>query len=445
MPLVISVRRLRQFFASRWRRSDEAHRTILLGMGSVVAFAVIGKLAGVGKEIAVAWRYGVGPEVDAYLFVFNLVNWPLSIWFGVLTVVLIPMAARIRHEAPATLQHFQRELLGLTLALGGTLSVLGHLALPHLLSSQWLGLPPQTVALASDMVPVMAWVIGPGMLAGLYSVWMMSAGGSANTLFEGLPSLGILIAVLLFGGTQALVWGTLLGTIVQFALVAAPVGVATKHSWPALSLNSPHWPPFWQAFGIMILGQAVMSLSALVDQFFAAPLAQGSLSTLGFASRFIALIFGILALAIPRAMLPVFARAGVGGGGAVRSLAMRWAGVMAVVGVLVLVVGWVLSPWGVRLLFERGTFTSADTVKVAGLLRLGLIQVPFYVASLVFVSMHASMARYKLLFASGLLGFGVKILASLLLVPKYGVGGLMLAQVAVYASNVMLLAKANPR
>jgi peptidoglycan biosynthesis protein MviN/MurJ (putative lipid II flippase) len=79
----------------------------------------------------------------------------------------------------------------------------------------------------------------------------------------------------------------------------------------------------------MILGQAVMSLSALVDQFFAAPLAQGSLSTLGFASRFIALIFGILALAIPRAMLPVFARAGVGGGGAVRSLAMRWAGVNA--------------------------------------------------------------------------------------------------------------------
>lgn len=441
----MDIRQLGHIFATRWRGSDEAHKAILRGMGSVIVFAMIGKLAGAGKEIAVAAQFGVSPEVDAYLFVFNLVSWPLAVWFSVLTVILIPLAARIRHEAPDTLPRFRREILGLTLVLAGVLSALGHIALPYLLSSQWLGLPPQTVALAGEMVPVMAWVIVPGMLAGLYSVWMMSAGGAANTFFEGLPSIGILVAILTVGGTGALVWGTLIGTIAQFALVAAPMRLPGERHWPALSLSSPHWPFFWQAFGIMILGQAIMSLSTVVDQFFAAPLAPGSLSTLGFSSRIIALIHGMLALVVPRAMLPVFSRAGIRGEHVVRALAMRWAGIMAAVGVLVSITAWLLSPWAVQLLFERGTFTPEDTVRVASVLRFGLVQVPFYLASLVFVSMHASSARYKLLFASGVLGLGVKVIASLLLLPVYGVGGLMLAQAAVYAANLVLLAKAGPR
>jgi hypothetical protein len=46
-----------------------------------------GKLAGAAKEMAIAWRYGVSDTVDAYVFVFNLATWPVSLWFGVLTVV----------------------------------------------------------------------------------------------------------------------------------------------------------------------------------------------------------------------------------------------------------------------------------------------------------------------------------------------------------------------
>ena len=57
---------------------------------------LIAKFAGAAKEMAVAWRYGVSATVDAYVFVFNLINMPVSIWFSVLTVVLIPIIAKYR-------------------------------------------------------------------------------------------------------------------------------------------------------------------------------------------------------------------------------------------------------------------------------------------------------------------------------------------------------------
>lgn len=443
-PLMLR-RSLDRLVRSLWQGSAEEHRAIIRGLIAVAAFAFLGKIAGAAKEMAVAWRYGIGPEVDAYLFVFNLINWPLAIWFGVLTVILIPMAARIRHDSPAALVHFRGELLGFTLVLGVALAVLARVALPRLLATSWLGLPAQTVELATAMVSVMAWVVVPGLLAGLYSVWMMSAGGNANTLLEGLPALGVLVAVLITDGIEPLIWGTLAGTVAQFLFVLALMRAPGERHRPSFGLTSPHWPVFWQAFGVMILGQAVMSLTTLVDQFFAARLPEGAISTLGFAGRIIALILGVVAIAITRAMLPVFARTGAEANGDVRALALRWTGWLSIAGVVVAAMAWLLSPWAVRTLFERGTFTPDDTMRVASVLRFGLVQLPFYFGSLVLVSMHASLARYKLLLASGVLGLGAKVVSSFLLLPVYGVGGLMLAQAVVYASNVALLAKVNPR
>ena len=420
------------------------HRSILQGMLAVGLFALMGKVAGAAKEMAVAWRYGVGPEVDAYLFVYNLVSWPIVAWAGVLAVTLIPAEARIRQESPGTLRHFRAELLGLALVLGLALSLIGQLALPGLLRSGLVGLPGRTAALAGEMAPALAWLALPGVLVALYSTWTMSSGRHANTLLEGVPALGILVAVLLVGGIEPLVWGTLAGTMMQLAFVALPTGLHDAGRRPAFGLASAHWLPFWRGFGIMMLGTAISSFATLIDQFFAARLGEGAISSLGFAGRIIALAMGILATAVTRATLPVFSRSAVDGG-AVRGLALRWAAIMALAGAGVAMLGWLLAPWAVHLLFERGTFTAADTSAVAGLLRLGLLQLPVYVSSLVLVSLHSSLGHYRLLFASGVLGITIKVLASWLLLPAFGPGALMLSAAVVYAGNTLLLTRGISR
>lgn len=443
-PLILR-RSLDRLVLSRWHGSAEEHRAIIRGLIAVAAFAFLGKLAGAAKEMAVAWRYGVGAEVDAYVFVFNLVSWPIAIWFSVLNVILIPLVARTRQESTTALRLFRGELLAFTLALGLLFAGIGLVGMPPLLQSRWLGLPPATARLAVEMVPVLAWVIVPGLLAGLYSIWMMGAGRHANTLYEGLPALAVLVGVLLSGGIEPLIWGTLAGMLLRFAFVAAPMRVPGERHRPTLSLSASEWSPFWQAFGVLILGQGVMSLTTLTDQFFAARLPEGAISTLGFAGRIVALIVGIVATAVTRATLPVFARTRAVGTRDLRMLAVRWAAALFVVGIVALAVGWLLAPWVVKILYQRGTFTAEDTQRVTHLLRFGLVQLPFYFSSLVLVSMHASYGRYRLLVMTGVLGLGTKLVASILLLPPYGVGGLMLAQAAVYAANGLLLARANSR
>ena len=155
-------------------------------------------------------RPRISEDVDAYLFVLNLVSWPVGVWFSVLTVVLVPLAARIRHSTSVDLPRFRAELLGFTILLGMGLMLFAWLGLPLLLRSPWTGLPPTSVTIATNMVSSLVLLVPMGGLISLFSAWMLSAGRQANTLLESVPALVLLAAILAFpgGGAEPLVWGT---------------------------------------------------------------------------------------------------------------------------------------------------------------------------------------------------------------------------------------------
>lgn len=409
-------------------------------MLSVMAFVVLAKLVAMLKEMAVAWRYGVGEVLDGYLFVFNLVSWPVSVWLSVLAVVLVPLATRFRREDAASLSVFRAELLGLTLLIGVVLALVAWLGLPVLLRADWLGLAPGVRVIALEAVPLLALVPLIGLPIGLYSVWMLSRERHANTLYEGLPALGILLAIVLlpFDGLAPLLWGTLAGMAFQLAAVVVPSARAREVGMPGFSRTSPHWPAFWLGFGIMMLGQAIMSLTTVIDQFFVAGLGSGAISTLGYANRVMALILGLGATAVSRATLPVFSRMqGEVGREATRRMAIRWSGVMFLLGVAAVMLVWPLASWGIALLFERGTFSATDTGKVAELLRYGLIQIPAYFSGIVLVSWLSSESRYGVLLVCAILSLIVKFAANIILIDSFGLIGVQLSTALMYCTSAM--------
>jgi hypothetical protein len=141
--------------------------------------------------------------------------------------------------------------------------------------------------------------------------WMMSGGGNANTLLEGVPSVAILAAVLLIGGIDSMVWGTLVGVAVQLVCVAWPRIRSRDIRAPAFGLSSSAWGAFAHGFALVLVGQAIMGVTTLIDQFFAAGLGEGGISSLGYAARIVGLLIGIVAIPVTRATLPVFSRATV--------------------------------------------------------------------------------------------------------------------------------------
>ena len=188
----------------------------------------------------------------------------------------------------------------------------------------------------------------------------------------------------------------------------------------------------------MVLGQALMSLTAVIDQFFAAHLESGSIATLNYANRIMALVLGIGAVAISRATLPVFSEAIASG--QVHRLAWRWAKWMFLCGLIVPAVLWPLADWVVKLLFQRGAFSEANTAQVAELLQLFLLQVPFYFFGLVMVSALSSRKDYFALTLSGIIGVLIRPLVNAVLVPRIGIEGVAVSAAVGYMATSLFMA-----
>lgn len=428
---------------TRIKTAHPDHHAIFKGMVWVSFFVVIGKLAGAAKEMAVAYRYGVGAEVDAYLFVLNFISWPVGVWFSVLTVVLVPLAAKIRQDGIGELPRFRAELFSVAILLGLGLATLAFLGLPMVLRSQWAGLPPTTAAIAVLATPTLVLLLPLGIIVSLFSAWMLAAGRHANTLLEGVPALVIGVVILFSAGSgiESLVWATVAGFSAHLISLAMPLAYRREIEFPRFTFQSSQWRVFWRGFGIMLAGQALMSLVAIIDQFFAVHVGTGAVATLSYANRILSLLLTLGGTVVSRATLPIFSEAYRQGGKQAPRVASQWASIMFMVGAISFAVSWWLAPHAVKFIFERGAFTAQDSSAVSEVLRYGLVQLPFYFSGLILVSCLVSRGMHKWVALSAIVNLVIKIGGNCLLVPIMGLKGIALATALMYVASFFTLYK----
>jgi peptidoglycan biosynthesis protein MviN/MurJ (putative lipid II flippase) len=355
-------------------------------------------------------------------------------------VVVIPLVSRLRTSAQAGLQLFLRELIGLNLLLAVVVTMLLVLALPVALE-RWSGLQVEALDMAIKTARPFAIVCGLGMVIALQSVLLMSGSRHQNSLLEAVPSLVLLAVLSLPEGwvSQPLLWGSIGGFLLHLLFVG---GVSCKHSIlprPRFRFTSPAWPAFWSGMGMMLAAQALASSTLILDQLFAAPLGSGAVSLLSFSNRVLALMLGLGAMAVSRATLPVFSDVHAVQDPRAAALTDWWVRWVMVVGLCVAVVAWPMSLSGVRLLFERGAFSAVDSESVARLVQFGLLQIPAYFGSLVLISHFSSQHRYRPVLMFGLAGMLAKLVSAWVLVPRFGLQGIMLSTSAFYIAGLIML------
>lgn len=414
----------------------------------LLVFLVAGKLVGAGKEIAIAYRWGTDPIVDAYVLAQSLATWLPAVWMSVLTSVLIPLLLspnQDRAEADRELKNFQGELFGLTL-LSAAVLVLGQgLLFWMLLRGDLFGLPPRIASHAATFSLYLAPIAGMAVITALVSVRLMAKGKQVNTLLEAVPALCILSSVLLAapGSSEALVIGTLVGYALHTALACRLVAKTEGLGQPLLKISSPIWKQFAAGLGVMLIGQLVMSSTTLVDQFFVGGLGEGEISALSYANRLLSLFTAIGATAIGRAVLPaVSARLAEGRDHAALQITRRWVLFAIAGGMCVAAMAWLAAPHLVSLVFERGRFDAADTEVVSSLLRYGVVQIPPFFAAIVLVQYLAARRRHRLIAAAAILNVAVKLLANALFVERLGPAGVLLGSAAMYATSAFVLGMA---
>lgn len=423
-------------------------RQIASGIILVSFFVLLGKLASAAKESAIAWRYGVHPSVDAYVFLLNLITMPIAVWFSLLTVILVPLHARHETESDTGDFHlFKRELLGFSMATGILLAVVAYIGVPLILHFGWSGLHGLAYQEASDMAGGMALIAPSGILISLFSAWLLAQGSHRNTLLEAIPAILILGFVLLppEATQQPLVWGTVIGFTVQALFLKWAVQRQNPIAPPLLGFRSKAWKGIWQSLGIVAIGQTAMGLTGLVDQFFAAQLDGGAVSVLNYANRILSMLLSICVLAISRATLPIFSKATAAGDVDVAQLTSRWRNIGLIAGTCVAMAGWFLAHMTVAFVFERGAFHSHHTATVAEALQFGLFQLPFYIAGIVLYSANTGRQKYRQNGMAMLLAATFKVSSIWVLSPMFGTIGIQISTAIMYIVFFMALTHTSER
>jgi putative peptidoglycan lipid II flippase len=407
----------------------------------LLVFVLAGKIVSATKEMMIAYRYGISGTVDAYQLALTLVTWIPVTLTSELGPLLVPALIRLRNQR-AKQDQFLGEVEGLSLIVSITFAILLCVAWPHIAGYVSGNLSEATRETCRRMIYGMAPV-------GILTFTICIAAGRlqacerhVNTLLECVPAIALFVLVY-FAHDSTNGWPLMVGSVIGFAVQAGILRyLAHKadgvRALPRFSLKSDQWPTMFHAMGVLALGAVVGSLAGPVDQYFLAHRGDGAIATLGYASRLISLVVSMGALCISRATLPIISQILVSGDHArARSTALKWSYLMIVLGAVASAIAYVLAPYGVALLFQRGAFTSEDTVAVTSLFRAGLLQIPFTFAIWVTVQLFVSESRFKEVSAAAVIGFLVKLAGNFVLVPTFGISGVFLATGLGAAANYL--------
>lgn len=409
---------------------------LLVGM-----FVFAAKLCAALREVAIAWRYGVSAMVDAYQLALTISTWLPLVLTSAATVVLVPKLVGLRRE-PHKYHRFIRQLNGMALIFAFGIMVLTITAAPLVVGLLAGELDSSMQALVGMMVIELAPVTALALIGGYFSARLQARERYGYSLAEGIPALAV--ALMVFAGSypeswRPLVWGTLLGFVLQAAWLTAMIR-ANDSPIGRVEVGTGELRLLYVPLLVMLLGQIVISVSTPLDQAFAVNFGEGAVATLGYANRIISLIVGFGSVVVARALLPTLSAAVANGEHLLgKRQVVLWSILLFGLGSASAAIGWMLARPAVTVLFERGAFTAEDSGAVAGILRLGLLQLPFYFGGMALVQWFAASNRHHVLLWASALALVTKIAMNILLIQPLGLAGLMAATSGMYAMSFLTL------
>jgi putative peptidoglycan lipid II flippase len=438
---------LKASLESRWRQWFDAtvNRRIFAASLVVGALGALGSLIALVKELVVARQFGRGDEIDAFLIAFLLPAFAINVVAASLNTALVPTVVQVslRDGEEAGARLFSSAVVtaaGLLVAVSVLLAALFPLLLPILASNFDPDKRALTLALFHAVLPAVT-------ISGIATVWAGMLNARQRFAAAAVAPLlvpALTIVFLLLGsralGAFALATGTVAGMFAQCALLAAALrkqGLPVFPRWHGLS------DPLRQVVGQylpMVAGAMLMSGAVLVDQAMAAMLDPGSVAALGYGSKLVAAAVTLGSQALGTAVLPHFSQMVASGdhSGLRHSLA-TWTRIVVVVSAAATVALMLLSEPLIRVMFERGAFTSEDTRVVSEVQTLYALQIPFHVLGMLYVRVISAFRQNRVLLWGATISLPLNAILNYVLMWRLGVAGIAVSTSIVYAVSCAFL------
>lgn len=421
------------------------NRKIFAAAVVVGALTLIGKIAGMGRELLVAAMFGTSAQVDAYVLAWELPAYAINVFSGAFAAALVPTFVEVRtREGSTAARQLLSGVLIVSFAVLSLASLLVALAGPALVGLVATGFDPEkidlTVRLLHILLPSVVLSGLATLLVGVLSADEHFALGSASALAVAGCSIAGLVGWGRSWGISALAVGLVAGFALQLAILAW--GVARAGMWPV-----PGWRR--QAATVrlvifqyvpMVAGMLLISSSGLVDQAMAATLGGGNAAVFSYSSRVVAVVLSVGTMALGTAVLPYFSRMVAERDWAAIQHTLRTYTWLILAVTIPLTVGLVVfSRPLVRLMFERGAFTAEDTAIVGQVQAMLALQIPFYSLGILYVRLISSLKANRILMYGTVISFVLNVSGNYVLKGIFGVAGIALATAIVYVVSLIYL------
>ncbi len=421
------------------------NRRIFSGMAVVAVMTLVVKLMAAAKELVIADYFGTGEMVDAFLFAYLLPAFAINVLSGSFSAAMMPTYIRTRDnqgEQAANSLFSSLMLIGVLFLLvaAGLLAAFA----PTILSLLGSGFSEQTMLLTQTLF---YWLLPVLVLTGIGQLLatIINAGERFATvaLAPALTPICTVIALITLAdewGIFALAGGAVLGAGLELLVL---IIAAVRKNIPVL----PRWHGMTEElrtvigqYTPMIAGAFLMSGTGLVDQSMAAMLEPGSVATLNYANKVVAMILSIGSMALGTAVLPHFSRlVGNEDWAGLRHTFKTYARLIVFISIPATALLFLFSQPIIQLLFERGAFTAADTQLVSQVQAYYLLQLPFYMLGILGVRLISAMTKNTVLMKISALNLVVNIIGNYVLVQYYGVAGIALSTALVYILSCAMI------
>jgi putative peptidoglycan lipid II flippase len=418
---------------------ESTNRKIFRAASIIGLFGVLVAIGGALREIVVARYFGRSDSIDAFLVAYLLPSFVVTVVAGSLASALIPVLVEIRHREGivAAQELFSGILVLNSVALVLIAALLGSLApvyLPYLGSGFSVAKLELTRELLLLLLP---FIFFSGIASCISSALNAGEKFALPSIVPIVTPLVVIVVLGLFAkswSAVALVGGTVAGSAIEAGLLAQAVksrGIRFAFKWTGFT---PAVRSVLRQYTPMLAGSFLLGSTLVVDKSMAAMLSTGSVAALTYANKVISAVFAIAATALSTAAFPYFAKmVTLRDWNGCRHTLKRYS-VLILATTVPLTLGlMIMSKPIVRLLFQRGAFGSVDTDLVSWVQICYLIQVPFYILSILFVRFLSSVRRNDVLMYGAVISLILDVILNLVLMRRWGVAGIAMSTSCVYA------------
>jgi len=394
---------------------------------AVVTFII--KVIAFYKETIIAGAFGIDEVLDTFYLAVLVPVFIQSVFINSLKHLFIPnYIAEIKNDGNRS--SFQALVFLITIGVSLFSVLLAYLSTDIFLELLF----PNNTESFYQLIKSQLYIVLPclffwglsSVISGLLEVENRFLISTISEIFPLITMIIFLIYLKKYFGPMVLAYGTLTGSILGFMFL---LFFAIKHkdlaiSKPKMNDNSrvmiKQLPP-------KISSGFLSAMNNIVDQFFAGQLIAGSVAAINYGNRVPAFGVTIVIMALGSVLLPHFSRLVNEDLKAAYHYLFKVLKLVLGVGIVLTIIAIFMSDWIVELWLERDEFTHENTLKVSAIQQILLINVPFYLCTLIIVKFLTSINKNSFMAWISLVNLIINIILNIILMKYYDVFGLALS------------------